>query len=175
MLFARFVSKFALSAVALAALATGVRAEDGEENVPLDKLPAKVVEAVKAKWPKGEMLSASKETEDGKTFFEVRLKDGDAKLEVILTEAGVIDTVEKAIAAKDLPKKVADAIAAKYPKSTTDRAEELTHEGKTTYEVLLTLEDKSRVEVSLDPDGKVLEEEKKGKDGDEDGEKKNGK
>ena len=173
MRFARSIARLAVVAVVLAASASGVRAEDGEESVPLDKLPAKVVEAVKAKWPKGEMLSASKETEDGKTFFEVRVKDGDSKMEVLVTEDGKIDTVEKAIAAKDLPKKVADAIAAKYPKSTTDRAEELTHEGKTTYEVLLTLEDKSRVEVTLDPDGKILEEEKKGKGGDEDGEKKN--
>ena len=45
-----------------------------EEKVPLDKLPKAVVEAVKEKFPKAELVSASKEDENGKTVFEVSIK-----------------------------------------------------------------------------------------------------
>src|ERR1700676_2820543 len=42
-----------------------------EEKAPLDKLPKAVSGAVKKRFPKAEMASASKETEDGKTVFDV--------------------------------------------------------------------------------------------------------
>ena len=44
--------------------------------MPLDKLPKAVVEAVKKRFPKAEMIGAAKETEDGKTEYEVTIKDG---------------------------------------------------------------------------------------------------
>jgi hypothetical protein len=159
----------AVAAVALVFTATGLRAlaGDDEEKCPLDKLPAKVVAAVKAKWPKGEMVSASKETEDKKTTYEVKVKNGDVTVEATLTEDGTITETETPMAVKDLPKAVADALAAKYPKGTVDHAVELTQGDKKAYEVVVTTAEKKTMEVTIGADGKIIEEEEKGKEEEE--------
>ena len=147
-------------------------AED-EEKCPLDKLPAKVVEAVKAKWPKGEMVSASKETEGGKTSYEVKVKTGDVTVEATLTEEGTITEVEAPMAVKDLPKVVAEALATKYPKGTVEKAIEITAGEKKAYEVVVTTAEKKTMEVTVGADGKITEEEEAGKE--EGGDKEKGK
>ncbi len=140
-------------------LATGARAD--EEKIELDKLPKAVTEAIKKAYPDGEMKSAEKEKEDGKEVYEVVVKNKDQTLEITLTPEGKILSVEKEIAAKDLPKAVTDAVDAKYPKATIKKAEEETKDEKVTYEVLIETADKKIVEVVLDPKGKILKEEKK--------------
>jgi len=136
-----------------------LRADDDEEKVPLDKLPKVIVEAVKAKFPKGELVEATKEKEDGKTLFEVIVKIGESKIEVVLTEKGEIVEVEKPIDVKDLPKAVKEAIDAKYPKATLSEAEEVTKAEKIQYEVVVKTAEGKTLELTLDPAGKILETE----------------
>ncbi len=137
-----------------------VRAD--EEKVPLDKLPKAVSDAVKAKFPKAEMVGASKEKEDGKEVFEVQLKQNKLNIDVTVSPEGKILGVEKEIEAKDLPKKVAEALETKYPKATIKLAEELIKDDKLTgYELVITTADKKMLEVVFDPDGKFVKEEKK--------------
>jgi hypothetical protein len=143
----------------------------GEEKVPLDKLPRAVVEAVKKRFPKAELVEAVRETEDGKTEYEVTVKDGGTKIDVTLTPEGTITLLEKEIAARDLPKGVADAIEAKYPKATLKTIEEIVRvkDGKETldyYEVLLTTADKKTLEVEITPAGQIKKTEDKKEEGD---------
>jgi uncharacterized membrane protein YkoI len=148
-------------AVALVVLAGAARADE-EEKVPLDKLPKAVVDAVKEKFPKAELLSADKEKEDGKTLYEVAIKDGKQKIDVTVTPEGKIVAIEKEIAASDLPKAVVEALESRYPKATIQKAEEITKEDKVAvYEMVIVTADKKKLEVSFDPKGKFLEEEKK--------------
>jgi uncharacterized membrane protein YkoI len=148
-------------AVALVVVAGPAWADD-EEKVPLDKLPKAVVDAVKEKFPRAELVSAEKEKEDGKTVYEVALKDGKHKREVTLTPEGKIVSVETEIEAGDLPKAVAEALEARYPKAEIKKAEEISKDDKITkYEMLIVTADKKKLEVSFDPTGKFLEEEKK--------------
>lgn len=134
-----------------------------EVKIALKDVPKVVVDAIKAKFPAGEMTEAAKETEDGKTTYEVTLKDGGKAVDIALTAAGVILEIEKEVAAKDLPKAVASAIEAKYPKATLTKAEEISAfaDGKESkfFEVVLTTDGKKTVEVKLSPEGKILEEE----------------
>jgi uncharacterized membrane protein YkoI len=134
---------------------------EGEEEVPLDKLPKVVVDVVKAKFPGAELQSAAKEDEDGTPVYEVVIKHQGHTIEVILSLAGKIIASEKTIEAKDLPAKVSKALAEKYPKATIKKTEELIKEGQTSYEVLLETADKKTLEVVFDPDGKVIEDEAK--------------
>src|SRR5258708_7808239 len=97
-----------------------------EEEIPLDKLPKVVVDAVKAKFLGAELVKAEKETEDDKTFYEVELKHKKQTYEVSLTPEGKITEIEREIAVKDLPKAVTEALAKKYPHSKLEEAEELT-------------------------------------------------
>lgn len=73
-----------------------------EEDIAINKLPKSVVEGIKAKYPDATLLSAEKETQGNKTFYEVNIKHKGRKIELLLTPEGKIATVEQAIAAKGL-------------------------------------------------------------------------
>ena len=144
--------------VAVICLAFGSAVWADEEKIPLDKLPAKVKEAIKAKFPDAELVSAEKDTEKGKVSYEVIIKNKGKELEVILTEDGKITALERVIDAKDLPKAVAEAFEKKYPKATIKKVEEVTKGEKVSYELEITVGDK-KLEVTFDSEGKFLEEE----------------
>jgi uncharacterized membrane protein YkoI len=157
-----------VSAASLALVVAGLARAD-EEKVELAKLPKAVTDAVKAKFPDAKLVSAEKEKEDGKTVYEVAIKNKEQNIEVTLTPDGKIVSIEKEIAAKDLPKAVAEALEKKYPKATIKKVEEIIKDDKLVkYEALIVTADKKKLEVCFDPSGKFLEEEKKDK---EDGDK----
>ena len=154
----------ALTVVVCLAFGTMTWAE--EEKVPLDKVPAKLKDAVKAKFPDAELVSASTEKEGGKTVYEINIKNKGKTIEVSLTEDGKIVSLEMEIAAKDLPKAVADAFEKKYPKATVKKVEEVTKGDKISYELQIAVGDK-KLEVVFDAQGKFLEEEDKSKEKEE--------
>lgn len=154
------------SVLGLVALLAGDSLYADEETIPLDKVPKPVSESVKKRFPNGEMKEAAKETEDGKTFYEVTVKDGGKTIDVTLTPDGTITTIEKELAVKDLPKAVTDGLEKKYPKATHKSAEEVIKvaDGKEKleyYEVVVLTEDKKTLEVEITADGTIKKEEKK--------------
>jgi hypothetical protein len=154
-----FMGWLAAVAAMFVLMGTMVRAE--EEKLPLDKLPATVVKAIKAKYPKAEMVSAEAGDEDGKKQFEVEIKNGGHDLEVTLSPEGKILAVERVIEAKDLPKAVEDALEAKYPKAKIEKAEEVSKDDKvSSYEITVVTADKKKVEAEFDVKGKFIDEEK---------------
>jgi uncharacterized membrane protein YkoI len=137
------------------------RAEEGkEEKVPLDKVPKAVLKAVKAKFKGAELVGAQTEKDGDKLVYEINLKDKGQAVEVSVTPDGKIVSIEKTIAAKDLPRPVSEAINSKYPKAKYKRVEELTEDGKTSYEVLIVTAEKKTFEVVLEPSGKIVKEAK---------------
>jgi hypothetical protein len=157
-----------MAALALGFLVLHHSARADEEKVDLKDLPKAVAAAVKARFPDAEMVGASKEKENGKTEYEVSVKTKDGKADVTLTSEGMITGIEKEIAVKDLPKAVADALAAKYPGANHQTAEEViaVKDGKETlesYEVVLVTAEKKKLEVVVSPEGKVKKEEDKSK------------
>src|SRR4051794_9552178 len=86
----------------LLGLIRGARAE--EEEIPLKDLPKAVLDAVMGRFPGAEPTGAGKETEDGKTNFEVPLKEKGKNVDVPLPAEGRIVEVEREITAGDLPK-----------------------------------------------------------------------
>ena len=153
-----FLRRMAVPAVLLAALCgPGLRSEDKEEEetkVALDKLPKAVVEAVKKMFPKAEMLEASSEKEHGEMHYEVEIKDNGQKIDVTVEEDGEIESLERELAIKDLPKAIVEAIAAKYPHSTLKSAETVSEieDGKEElelYEVQIETADKKEMEVKI--------------------------
>lgn len=135
-------------------------AQADEENIPIDKLPKAVVDAVKAKYADAKLVGAEKETKGDKTFYEVVIKNKDQTIELVLTPEGKIVEIEQPIAPKDLPKAVTDAIEKKYPKATVKSVEEITKEDKKTYGVLLENElmigkEKQKVQLQLTANGQI--------------------
>jgi hypothetical protein len=150
------------AALAFAVLVTFVRAD--EQKVPLDKVPAKVLDAVKAKFPNAEMKSASKEKENNETVYEVTIKNDGQKIDVELKEDGTILAIEKTIDAKDLPEKVTNAVKEKYGNVKYKVAEEVIKKDKLEYyEVVIETAEKKVFEAEVSPEGKILKEEEKKK------------
>ncbi len=156
-----------LSAIAFLALTvvSGVARSD-ESKVPLTEVPKAGLESVKAMFPGAEIIGAAKETEDGKTSYEVSLKQKGLNVDVTIGTDGKIQLIEKEIAAKDLPAAVRRALEAKYPKATHKIIEEVDSmkDGKPVldfYETLLITANKETLEVQITPDGTFKSEEKK--------------
>ena len=147
---------------------TAAPAQDQEEKIPLDKVPKVVLDPVKKRFPRAEVVGVVKElTDDKKPVFEVELKESGKTIDVSISPEGSIVLIEKEIDPRELPKAVTAAVEAKYPKATYKIAEELipVKDGKETldaYEVLIeTADKKARWELKLDRDGKILKTEDK--------------
>ncbi len=57
----------------------------------MDKVPKVVRDAVKAKYPKAQIVAAEKGDQDGKAVYEFDLKDGEKKWEVSFTPKALHD------------------------------------------------------------------------------------
>jgi hypothetical protein len=156
--------------------ALGVARGD-EEKVSLDKLPAPVKAAIKARFPGAELKGAAKEAEGGETIFEVLLTYKGDKYDVAVEANGEIEEIERAILVDALPSAVVKAIKAKYPKAELEKAEQVTDEdGEVTYEVAVEVGGKD-IEVAVTPKGKIKEageEDEKGEAKEKKGEKEKG-
>src|SRR4051812_25759329 len=102
MMMNRFARWTALSGL-VGSLVLGAAAGADEETIPVDKLPAAVLKAAKAKFPKAKIEEAAKEVEDGATIYEVSLKVEGQAIDLALKPDGTIVEIEKEVAAATLP------------------------------------------------------------------------
>src|SRR5262249_33933004 len=134
-----------------------------EKAKDLDKIPKKVMDALKAKFPKAEIHKWTKEKEGDNVVYDIEFKQDGRKFEADIKEDGTILNFEKEIAAKDLPKAVIQAVEKKYPNAKLKEVMEITEvkDKKETpggYEIVLETANKKEVEVTVAPDGKILED-----------------
>jgi hypothetical protein len=144
----------------LGALVLGARADE-EHEIPLSKVPEKVLEAVKAKYPGADLRSASKGVEDKEVYYSIVLKHKDEEYEVSLTPEGEITEIARDLDAKELPGPVSEALQKKYPGASVQEAAEVrepAEKDKVTYRVELTTAAKKKLEVTLSPQGDVAKE-----------------
>jgi hypothetical protein len=151
--------------VALTIFFAGTTRAD-EAKVAISEVPKAGLDAVKAMFVEAEITGAAKETEDGKTFYEVSLKQKGRHIDVIVGEDGKIQVVEKEIAAGDLPEAVRRALDTKYPKASRKLIEEVSNvkDGKPIldfFEVVLVTAKKQTLEVQITPNGHIKNEETK--------------
>jgi len=150
-------------------LPTVVGSDDKKaEKLTVDKLPKKVKDAIENRFPKAEITSAEKETEDGKVVYDIELKHEGRKYEMDILEDGTIVEIEKEIKLKDLPEAVAKAIKAKYPDAKIEEIMEVNkvkgkEEKPDHYEVTLEMKDKKKMEITVSLDGKTIKGEKEEK------------
>jgi uncharacterized membrane protein YkoI len=153
--------RWVFGAVAVLVLAAVARA--GDEPKDLDKIPKKVMDALKAKFPGPKITKWSKETENGKVVYDIEFTQDGRKAEADITEDGTLMNFEKEFDARNLPKAVIQAVEKKYPKARMREVMEITeikdkkevHGG---FEIVLETADKKKVEVTVARDGKILED-----------------
>jgi uncharacterized membrane protein YkoI len=132
-----------------------------EMDIPLDQLPKPVLNAAKAKFPGAELRGAAKETEDGKTVYEVSLTHKTKKIDSSWSADGTLLLVETELAEADVPAAATKAVKAKYPGAKVELVESIAKgpELKTQpdyYEFHLKTPDNKSVEAEVDGTGKIL-------------------
>jgi len=136
---------------------------------PVAQLPAPILAAFKQAYPKATIKNASKETEGGKTVWEVESIDGGLARDLIYNPDGTVIDIEEEVAMAAVPPVVAAAVKAKYPKATITKAEKRTAGKTVTYE--FTLKDAKDASIELTPDGKIVPAKKEKDEKEEDDEK----
>ena len=157
------------AAIAIGGLMT-LAASGRAEKIPLDKVPAKVMAAINARFPDQKLKSVEKETEDGAVVFDVELSQKGRKYEADIKEDGTIVEIEKEVAAKDFPAACAKAIAAKFPNAKVKEIMEINKvdgakETPQNYEVVLEEPGKKSFEAVVSLDGKSVKQEKEESEG----------
>ena len=123
--------------------------------------------AFKKRFPDAKPTEAAKEEDKGKkVVYEITFKEKGKNMDITITEAGVLTTIEQEIDPKELPKAVRDTLDAKYPKATYKMAEKVigVKDGVETvsyYEALLEAADKKVWEIEINADGTIKQTEEK--------------
>ena len=141
--------------VALASLAMTARAD--EDWLPLEEVPKAVMKSVRGRFPEARLKQASKETDDGRVHYEIRLRHGGHDYDVTLKDSGAFVEIEESLSPAELPESVTDAITARYANAQIGRAERITRGERTHFEIHLRDGNASH-ELDLDRDGMILED-----------------
>lgn len=145
--------------VACTVVSLAVPAGAKESTLKEAEVPAAVIAAVKKKYPSANLLKFERESEHGKSLYEVKLRDGSRQLEVKLTPEGTQIEEEEVIPESELPEPVRKSFAASpHAKAKIVKIERVVHSDKKdqpTFEIKLTEGGKS-VELLYDSAGKLL-------------------
>jgi hypothetical protein len=150
----------AQQAATAAKKATPQKSEKAEAKKPAVKgqLPAAVREAFQKAYPNATIKGTSKETEGGKTVYEVESIDQGMGRDIIYNPDGTVFEMEEQMKPADLPAPVSEALTRMYPKAKITKAEKLTRADTLQYE--LTLSGAPKSSVSFMPDGRLVPPEK---------------
>ncbi len=129
---------------------------DGEKKVQMKNLPPAVQATVKEQSKGAAIRGLAKETEKGKTLYELELRvDGHTK-DLMIDASGKIVSIEEQVELKDLPALVQSAIIIQTGKGKILIIESLTEGGTLIgYEAAIKIGVKSR-EIKISPDGKLI-------------------
>ncbi len=148
--------------LAMTAVAGSGLAYADEVEVPVDKLPKVVADAVTKKYPKAELVKATKDEEDDEVEYEVTVKENGKLIDITLDSDGDIEGLEKELDLKDLPKSVVDSLGKRFANATLQSVEAVCEVDDGTeelkfYEVQLKASNGDEVEVKVKPDGTIID------------------
>jgi hypothetical protein len=123
-----------------------------EQRIALKDLPPAVRDAVQRETTGATLKGLAKETEDGKTLYEVQIEvDGHAR-DLLFDVIGQLVEIEEEISFKLAPVAVRDVLASR---GNIVRIEAVTRGDHVTYEAVVEKHGRTS-EVALDRDGRVL-------------------
>jgi|SRR5215471_360002 len=122
-------------------------------HVDLSKYPAPVRATIEAESKNATLKSVSKETEKGKTQYEVETLVNGKSRDLLLDPAGKVIEVEEEIAAASAPGPVQEALK---PLGTVLKLERVTRDGVTTYEASVRGKNGKKSSITLDAQGKPV-------------------
>jgi uncharacterized membrane protein YkoI len=157
------MNKTSVSAMATLVILLGgaTQARGSEKEIKRSDVPPAVLEAVQKKYGNARMVDFAKENEEGKTTYEVTIKDGARKSDVLLAPDGKILIEEHRIAMNELPKAVKEAFeASPFAGGKVDRVERVIRDEKDdspAYE-LVVKQGGEKTEIVFDQTGKLTKQ-----------------
>lgn len=89
-----------------------------EEEIDASKLPKEILEGAKEMFPKADWKKATKQTDDGETYYELAgVLPGKLLILVEVDTEGEVFHIETEVKPNDVPKEVMTAFRKKYPKA----------------------------------------------------------
>ena len=143
--------------IMIAAACVSIALSAQETKLKSADVPRAVSAALANKYPGARVSAWTKEVENGKTTYEASITDHEAKRDVVFNTGGSLEAVEQSIPLSELPGKVKTAVKDKYPGAVLRKAEKITREDETQYEI--DLGKAAKKEVLFNAQGKVLKEE----------------
>lgn len=123
------------------------------------QLPAPVTAAFKKAYPRATIRGTAKETENGKTVYEVESVENGKARDFMYAADGAVLEIEEELNPADLPAPVTASLKKLYPKATIAVAEKQTRGTMVQYE--LQIKGAAKKSVSFLPDGTAPAPEKK--------------
>lgn len=133
----------------------------GEKKIARKDIPSAVLSAFSTQYPNATIKGQAKETEKGKTFYEIESVDGTVGRDILYTPDGKVEEVEEAVSTDSLPGAVLSAIKKNSPNGKILKAEKITRDETSRYEITVK-EKKGKREIVLDLKGKVVKPSSKG-------------
>jgi hypothetical protein len=134
----------------------------GEKPVAKSAVPKPVLQEVKTAYPKATILETVTETEENKTLYEVRLKDGASRVDLKIDAAGKLVAQEHILDPKAAPAAVLNAALAPphadWKVTKVEKVDNLETPAESGYEVLIEKAGAKR-EVLLTMTGTLIKEE----------------
>lgn len=138
------------SAVTIALSLAGIGA--AEKTIQMKDLPPAVLKAAQEETRGAKIVGVARETENGKTMYEVETMVNGHSRDLIFDATGRLDTAEEAVDASALPPAVKAAFEAK---GKILKAESVTKGKTVTYEAQVQT-GRKKSEVAVDADGKPI-------------------
>ncbi len=134
---------------------TGILANGAETRLQLNQLPPAVQKAATQQAKGATVRGYSKETENGKTYYEVELTAAGKSKDLLLDGSGAIIEVEQQVDEKDVPAAAMQAITAHGGKIL--KVESVTRGATVSYEAVVS-RNGHKSEVAVSAEGKPVKE-----------------
>jgi uncharacterized membrane protein YkoI len=152
----------------LTGLAIPVLAEENEQTVKWNDLPAAVQSTITANANGGKVGKIEVETENGATTYEAKVKSGETKMEIEVAADGTLLETETKLELDDAPAAVQAAITANAGGGKVEKIEKETEKGVTTYEAKVEASGDKETEIKVAADGTLISTKSEDEDDDKD-------
>ena len=127
-----------------------------ERKIGYQDLPPSVQKAMPAEAKGAEIRGYNRETEKGKTFYEVETMLNGQSRDLLFDATGVLVEVEEEIALNSIPSAAKSAIERRVADGKVNKVERVTKGQSVSYEAEITSKSGKSSEVAVKPDGKSL-------------------
>ena len=125
-----------------------------DKKITKKDVPAAVLKAFEAAYPKAKVNNYGTEAEKGVTFYELETIEGKIKRDLLYKADGTLAELEEILTPAMVPEAITKTIKAEFPKGKIVSGEKTTQGSAVTFDIVVA-NGKEKVRVDLNADGKI--------------------